>query len=94
MSGDPIDAYIEALARRLVGSTIQVHRTLLEVEDHLRESQSALMVAGADADAAANEAVAQFGSVSAVASGLNGHSGTAMGWARARGLLGIAAQLG
>jgi hypothetical protein len=94
MSGDPIDAYIEALARRLVGSTIQVHRTLLEVEDHLRESQSALMAAGADADAAANEAVAQFGSVSAVASGLNGHPGAAMGWARARGLLGIAAQLG
>lgn len=93
-SSDPIDAYVEALARRLDGSTIQVHRTLLEVEDHLRESQAALLASGADANTAADEAVAGFGSVAAVAAGLNGHGGAVTSWARLRGLLATAAQLG
>jgi hypothetical protein len=91
---DAIDAYVEALSRRLDGSTIQVHRTLLEIEDHLRESQASLVASGVDANVAADEAVANFGSVAAVAAGLNGHVGSVTGWARARGLLATAAQLG
>jgi len=100
MSGrDRIDAYVEALARRLTGSTIQVHRNLLEIEDHLREAAAAEMAGGVDLETAQRAAVSRFGTVSAVARGLNGrgtagaaHPNSASSMIRA--LLGTAAQLG
>lgn len=88
-----IDAYIEALAGRLAGSTIEVHRKLLEVEDHLRESAAAIGDS-ADAASAEREAIARFGTVGSVARGLNGRPGPVSTWATVRALAGTAAQLG
>jgi hypothetical protein len=90
---DPIDAYIEALARRLHVPAIESHRTLLEIEDHLRDSASELTDQGLEPFAAQREALARFGTVTYVAGGLNGHTSRSSLVTIVRALLGTAAQL-
>jgi hypothetical protein len=64
----PIDAYLAELRRALRFHPVRRHRLLAEVKSHLRESTDALRGIGHAADEAEREAVARFGSPSAVAS--------------------------
>jgi len=60
-ASDSIDRYLDRLLGLLRGDPADVRRTLVEVEDHLRESAAAGMARGLSGLGAAEEAVARFG---------------------------------
>lgn len=94
MSGrDPIDAYIESLAPRLHTAAIESHRSLLEIEDHLRDCAAELVTHGREPLEAQREALGRFGPVANVAQGLNGRAPRSSRATIVRALLGTAAQL-
>ncbi len=64
---DEIDAYVDGLAEHLHAGGSRLRRVLVEAEDHLRESASALVAQGLDEDAAAAEAISRFGTAKVVA---------------------------
>lgn len=68
---DPVEEYLDALAdaSRLRGRRLR--HVLAEVEDHLAEARAAHLAAGLGDDEAGRRAVADFGPVADVASGLD-----------------------
>jgi hypothetical protein len=67
-----IDAYLDALAERLVVPPQRLRRVLAETEDHLRAAMSELMNEGVEPAEAESRAIQRFGSVDVVAKGFAG----------------------
>lgn len=63
---DPIDAYLDEAFDALAGAGPAGRRTLIEIEDHLREAAAGERAAGRDEVEAGRLAVARFGSVDEV----------------------------
>jgi len=64
---DAIDQYLDQLAGLLAKDGAGLRRVLIESEGHLRESAASLHDAGLESQAAAQEAIARFGSPESVA---------------------------
>ena len=93
LMSDLIDEYLELIARDLRGPAIESHRTLLETEDHLRQSVSDLMAEGFTSEKAQQEAIARFGIATAVAQGHNAEVGIFSLYATFRALVAAAMEL-
>jgi hypothetical protein len=69
VTASAIDAYLDDLLLRLHGEPSAIRRMLTESEDHLRQAAAEGRARGLSTEHAEREAVARFGSVSAVARG-------------------------
>lgn len=93
LMNDLIDEYLELIAGDLRGPAIESHRTLLETEDHLRQSVSDLMEQGFTPEKAQQEAIARFGTATVVAQGHNAEVGIFSLYATFRALVASAVEL-
>ncbi|HEX5368275.1 MAG TPA: permease prefix domain 1-containing protein [Dehalococcoidia bacterium] len=87
-----IEAYLDALAERLVLPPQRLRRVLAETEDHLRSSITSLIEEGVERDEAARLAIQRFGAPDVVAKGFarGPIASVALVMATARSLYGVA----
>lgn len=69
---DPVEAYLDQVARRLRGDAADARRLLAELESHLLDEVDAARAEGLDDAAARERALARIGSVRTVARAANG----------------------
>jgi hypothetical protein len=68
---DPVESYLDDLARRLRIGRVAARRLLAEAEEHLRQSVEEEVAAGVDSELAQRRAVARFGTAREVAAAAN-----------------------